>query len=123
MTLQNLTVHLRTLPSFFAQVTEARTSGIHSEVKILQHLRSRLKGAALQAVSGALLSGALLDDVMSIITKRFGNPRLVVKNVCDKLLSRARVKVSDVNDLTSFSIDIDNTASVIKATGIPIRAR
>ena len=88
-------------------------------MKILQHLRSRLKGAALRAVSGALLSGALLDDVMSIITKRFGNPRLVVKNVCDKLLSRARVKVSDVNDLTSFSIDIDNTASVIKAMGYP----
>ena len=103
MTLQNLTVHLRTLPSFFAQVTETRTSGIYSDVKILQHLRSLLKGAALRAVSGALLSGALPDDVMSIITKRFGNPRLVVKNVCVLLLSRARVEVSDVNDLKLFN--------------------
>ena len=57
-----------------------------------------------------MLSGALLDDVMSIITKRFGNPRLVVKNVRDKLLRRARVKVKDVNDLSSSPIHIDNTA-------------
>ena len=79
-------------PFFRAQVDEAHTSGNYSDVKILQHLRGRLKGVAFDAVSGALLSGATLDDVLSVIRKRLRHPRVVVKSVIDSLLKRPRVQ-------------------------------
>ena len=98
-------------PFFRAQVDEARTSGHYSDVKILQHLRGRLKGVSFDAVSGALLSGATLDDVLSVIRKRFGHPRVVVKSVIDSLLKRPRVRSGDVGDLITYSTQLDNAAA------------
>ena len=49
-------------PFFIAQVREARQ--VHSVIKILAHLKTRLKGKTFDAVRASLLSGCTLVDVL-----------------------------------------------------------
>ena len=70
-------------PFFRAQVEEARQ--YHSDMKILAYLRTSLKGSAFESVRAVLLSGSSLDDILTVLRKHFGNPKVIVRNVTDRL--------------------------------------
>ena len=102
-------------PYFKVQVEDAIKSGYYSEAKILSHLKEKLKGSAFQAVRASLLMGGSLFDIMNVIQKRFGDPRIVVRHVTRKLLERQKIRQHDVADLVTFSVQINNTLSILKA--------
>ena len=102
-------------PFFIAQIREARQ--VHSDVKILAHLKTRLKGKAFDAVRASLLSGCTLVDVLSVLGKHFGNPKVVVQTVTRKLFNRPPIKAHDYQELAEFSIEVDNAQAVLRAIG------
>ena len=102
-------------PYFKVQVEDAIKSGYYSEAKILSHLKEKLKGSAFQAVRASLLMGGSLFDIMNVIQKRFGDPRIVVRHVTRKLLERQKIRQHDVADLVTFFVQINNTLSILKA--------
>ena len=102
-------------PLFFAQIREARQ--LHSDVKILAHLKTRLKGKAFDAVRASLLSGCTLVDVLSVLGKHFGNPKVVVQTMTKTLFNRPPIKAHDYQELAEFSIEVDNAQAVLRAIG------
>ena len=101
-------------PFFRAQVEEARQ--YHSDMKILAYLRTSLKGSAFESVRAVLLSGSSLDDILTVLRKHFGNPKVIVRNVTDRLFSR-RVKNYEPAELAKYSVEVDNALAVLKAIG------
>ena len=83
-------------PYFKVQVEDAIKSGYYSEAKILSHLKEKLKGSAFQAVRASLLMGGSLFDIMNVIQKRFGDPRIVVRHVTRKLLERQKISMTSL---------------------------
>ena len=77
-------------PFFRAKVEEARQ--YHLDMKILAYLRTSLKSSAFESVRAVLLSGSSLDDILTVLQKDFGNSKVIVRNVTDRLFSRQRVK-------------------------------
>ena len=105
-------------PFFIAEIREARQ--VHSDVKILAHLKTMLKGKALinfDAVRASLLSGCTLVDVLSVLGKHFGNPKVVVQTVTRKLFNQPPIKAHDCQELAEFSIEVDNAQAVLRAIG------
>ena len=101
-------------PYFKRQVEDARTAGNHSDAKILSHPKGKLKGMALQAVRPSLLMGGSLSDVMNVLQKHFGDSRVVVRHVTEPLLEQPKVKPHDVAELLTFSVQVNNTVSILK---------
>ena len=102
-------------PFFITQTREARQ--VHSDVKILPHLKTRLKGKAFDAVSASLLSGCTLVDVLSVLGKHFGNPKVVVQSVTRKLFNRPPIIAHHYQELAEFSIEVDHAQAVLRAIG------
>ena len=63
-----------------------------------------------------LLSGSSLDDILTVLRKHFGNPKVIVRNVTDRLFSR-RVKNYEPAELAKYSVEVDNALAVLKAIG------
>ena len=101
-------------PFFRAKVEEARQ--YHLDMKILAYLRTSLKGGAFESVRAVLLSGNSLDDILTVLQKDCGNPKVIVRNVTDRLFSR-RVKNYEPADLAKYSAEVDNALAVLKAIG------
>ena len=80
-------------------------------MKILAYPRTSLKGIAFESVRAVLLSGSSLDDILTVLRKHFGNPKVIVRNVTDRLFSR-RVKNYEPAELAKYSVEVDNALAV-----------
>ena len=66
------------------QVEEIRNSGHFTDIQVIHHLRERLRGAAFDAVHGALLSGGSLEGILHVLESRFGNRFIITQTVTDQ---------------------------------------
>ena len=102
-------------PFFIAKILEARQ--VCRDIKILAHLKTRLKEKVFDAVRASLLSGCTLVDVLSVLGKHFGNPKVVVQTVTRQMFNWPPIKARDCQEMADFSIEADNAQAVLRPIG------
>ncbi|XP_041451530.1 uncharacterized protein LOC121405044 [Drosophila obscura] len=88
-----------------------------SNVEKLQHLRSCLKGPALDTISSLELTHASYPIALDLLDKRFNNKRLIFQAHVTDILGVPRVESSSVSQLRSLSDTVNANLRALQSMG------
>ncbi|XP_033149032.1 uncharacterized protein LOC117134682 [Drosophila busckii] len=88
-----------------------------SDVEKFQHLRSCLKGPALDTVSSLEISSANYTIALDLLKRRFNNKRLIFQSHVTDILSLNRIESSSAVKLRSLSDTVNANIRTLQSLG------
>ncbi|XP_041451803.1 uncharacterized protein LOC121405249 [Drosophila obscura] len=101
--------------SMFSSIIDKDTD--LSNVEKLQHLRSCLKGPALDTISSLEFTHASYPIALDLLDKRFNNKRLIFQAHVTDILGVPRVEASSVSQLRSLSDTVNANLRALQSMG------
>ena len=119
-----------TIPPFEGDITQwtpfwdSYESAIHqnsslTEIDKFNYLRSLLKGAGREAISGLMLTTANYDEAISILKKRYGNKQVIISRHMDALMAlEAVTSNNNTKALRHLHDKIESNVRSLSALGV-----
>ncbi|XP_053685689.1 uncharacterized protein LOC128735222 [Sabethes cyaneus] len=104
-------------PLFFSTYESTTRMCGYTEDENMIRLRSCLKGDAFAAVRSFLLHPSTVEKAVNALKLRFGQPRVVLQSIKDKVLAMPVLKADSLNKTIDFALAVQNFVATIEACG------